>query len=299
MFDITRLMQDFGSKETNQLAAELKEILEQSKFDIRSPIEITNRGSGPVFDIIQRGVEQHRVIAAVDETGAVVELGIGAGSRGVNASEFVPDPNFSLDPTAINEVFSTQGNNPRDPSSSLLEHKRSGTGVPHEKKPYVPVAGWADALAGLHKSNDTEHAPDAAVALTRDGQHYWWPTKPEHWHLVRATITSINTDTLTCAIVANGKCVAENVTVARNCYLQRTPWDGETIDGIEYTYTDNQTRTANDGVTSETQTIVPAYYTAGSLYDPCGHIYITWVGNETDVSGVGWVEVLPHRVWAV
>jgi hypothetical protein len=295
MFDISRLMQDFGNPETNRLASELKEILEQSKFDITSPIRITNRGSGPVFDIVCRGNEQHRVITAVDDNGAVVELGIGAGSRGLVANEFVPDPNFSLDPTLVNEVFSTQGNSPREPSSSLLRQGRSGSGVPHAKRPFVPVAGWGEALSHLQKSNDTEHAPDSSVKITRDGNQYWWCSQPWKWQVVRCTITAINADTLTCNVVANGKVLAESITVAKPCYLQQSLWDGVTYDGQSYVYSDSQTRVCTAGYYSaENQEVYPAY----DIASPCPVIYAHWVGNSTNITNVGWIDLnLDARHW--
>ncbi|MBT3710125.1 MAG: hypothetical protein HOG19_11835 [Gammaproteobacteria bacterium] len=294
MFDITRLMQDFGNKETNKLASELTEILAQSKFDIKSPISITNRSSGPVFDIVQKGAEQHRVIAAKDEAGSVVEVGIGAGSIGIVASELLPDPNFALDPTLVNDVFSTQGNVARDSESSLLNEGVSGSGIPHTRKPFVPVAGWGEAFANLQKSADTEHAPESSVKLTRAGNQYWWPTEPWKWQAVRCTITAINNDTLTCNVVANGKVVAESITVAKPCHLQRTPWDGVTYDGAVYAYSNSQTRTSTVGYSATNQEVYPAY----DLSSPCPAIYAHWVGNSTNISNVGWIDLnLDARHW--
>lgn len=294
MFDISRLMQDFGSPESNRLAKELIEILEQSHFNIQSPLKITNHGSGPVFDIVQRGAEQHRVITAVDEDGSVVEVGIGAGSRGLVASEFLPDPNFALDPTLVNEVFSTQGNVASDPSSSLFNLGVSGSGVPHTRKPFVPVAGWAEAFAGLQKSTDTEHAPDSAIKTTRAGNQYWWVTEPWKWQVVRCTITAINEDTLTCNVVANGKVVAESITVAKPCYLQQTPWDGTTYDGASYAYSDSQTRVCTVGYDDTNQEVYPSYDTAS----PCPTIFVHWAGNRSGVSGVYWQDLnVDARHW--
>lgn len=299
MFDTSELRRNWGDQNLNDAMDAVALILGQSQFDLHSPLTLNNRGSGPAIRVIQSGDKQHIVLDSSDSEGRVLRLGYGYGSSGITASELVPDVNYALDPALITEALRTTGDGGSDPERSLLSEATSGSGVPSTVENFSPRAGWGAAFAGLQKSEDTEHAPSGAVKMTRDGQQYWWPTKPEHWHLIRATISAINTDTLTCAIVANGKVVAENVTVARNCYLQRSPWDGETIGGITYTYSDNQTRSADDGVNpAETQSIVPAYYTNGSLYDPCNHIYIAWVGNATDVSGVGWVEVLPHRVWS-
>jgi hypothetical protein len=294
MFQTDSLRRDWGDPKVNDFAKALTLVLEQQEFNLRSPLIIKNTGSGPVFDIRQSGVAQHKLLTATDEAGRLLQLGFGAASRGLTANEFVPDTNFVLDPALINEVFSTQGGDPSEPESSLLDGGRSGTGVPHTRKPYVPVAGWGEAFAGLQKSNDTEHAPDSSVKLTRDGNQYWWCTEPWKWQVVRCTITAINADTLTCNVVANGKVVAESITVAKPCYLRQTEWDGVTYDGASYAYTDSQTRTCTVAYTPENQEVYPAYDTAS----PCPVIFAHWVGNNSGIAGVGWIDLnIDARHW--
>jgi hypothetical protein len=288
MFNVNELHRDFGDRNVNKLAKQLAEVLSQREFDITKPIVMRNSGSGPVFDIKQSGSSQHKLITATDSDGKVVQLGFGAASTGITANEFLPNPNFALDPGLINEVFSTQGNIARNPDRSLLGEKRSGSGIPHTRKPFVPVAGWADAFAGLQKSNDTEHAPDSAVKLTRDGQQYWWCREPWKWQVVRCTVTAINADTLTCNVIANGKVVAESITVAKPCHLRQSLWDGVTAGTITYTYTSSQEREADLGSsTTEDQAVSPLYTTTG----PCPVIYAAWVGNSTGVANVGWLDL--------
>jgi len=295
MFDTSTLERDFGDGQINDLARQVADVLKQRSFYIREPITLRNYGSGPAIDIQQNGLSQHKLISASDSDGRFLQLGFGAASRGITANEFVPDTNYSLDPTLINEVFSTQGNAPHEADRSLLTEGRSGTGIPHTRKPYVPVAGWGDALAGLQKSNDTEHAPDSAIKLTRDGNQYWWVTEPWKWQVVRCTVTAINADTLTCNVVANGKVIAESITVAKPCYLQQTGWDGQTVGGVTYTYSDSQHRTAaTDPYTSTSEVVYPLYATDG----PCPHIYAHWVGNKTGLSGVYWLDLnVDARHW--
>jgi hypothetical protein len=294
MFNVNELHRDFGDRNVNKLAKQLAEVLSQREFDLTKPIVMRNSGAGPVFDIKQSGSSQHKLITATDSDGKVVQLGFGAASTGITANEFLPNPNFALDPGLINEVFSTQGNIARNPDRSLLGEKRSGSGMPHTRQPFVPVAGWADAFAGLQKSNDTEHAPDSAVKLTRDGQQYWWCREPWKWQVVRCTVTAINADTLTCTVIANGKVVAESITVAKPCYLRQTEWDGVTYDGAAYVYSDSQTRVCSVGYTDTDQEVYPSY----DIASPCPVIFAQWVGNNSGVAGVGWVDLnLDARHW--
>lgn len=64
---------------------------------------------------------------------------------------------------------------------------------------------------------------------------------------------------------ASADTTGELVYVAKPYYLRKTPFDGETItynDGsdVEYIYTDNRTRTADDGTDTEIQYMTPDYY---------------------------------------
>lgn len=70
--------------------------------------------------------------------------------------------------------------------------------------------------------------------------------------LRRFEITSIEGDYLICTSVTTG----EMVNVARPHLLRRSL---TSHNGVSFTYTDDQTRTADDGADTETQVIVPAY----------------------------------------
>lgn len=287
MFDTRHLDRDFS--DVNELRDAVIQMASQNTFDLIRPLTIRNHGSGPVFDIRQLGNEQHEILHAIDDAGQVVRLGIGAASAGLVANEFVPDPNFSLDPDQVDEIF----RNGEFPASSTYGLGVAGEGVPF-RTPFAPRSGWAAALAGLQKSNDTEHAPDSAVKLTRTGNKYWWVTEPWKWQAVRCTITAINADTITCSVVANEKVIAESITVAKPCHLQQTPWDGETVGGVTYAYSDSQTRTATTGTVVENQVVYPAYSTSG----PCPILYAIWTGNQTDLDDIYWIDMnVAARHW--
>lgn len=281
MFDSSRLQRDY--RDANELARDIIEVLNQREFELQKPLKLKNRGSGPVLDIRQLGAEQHEVIHVVNDDGQEVRLGIGAASAGIVANEFVPDTNFSLDPDAVDDFF----RNEAYPASSTYNEGVAGSGVPF-RKTIAPRSGWAEALAGLQKSNDTEHAPDTADKFTRAGNITHLVRNPAHWHNLRCTVTAINEDTLTGNIVAFGKVVAEQVTVAKPCYLRQTPWDGTTYDGVTYTYTNSQTRSANDGGSGgpTTEVVYPSYDTSS----PCPDVIIEWVGNNTGITDVGWID---------
>jgi hypothetical protein len=114
--------------------------------------------------------------------------------------------------------------------------------------------------------------------------------------VVRATVTAINEDTLTCSVVANNNVSAEEIVVAKPCYLRQTGWDGVTTDGVSYVYTTSQTReaTTTGDSSQEDQAVSPLY----SLDGPCPVIFAAWVGNDSGVSNVGWIDLnLDARQW--
>lgn len=103
----------------------------------------------------------------------------------------------------------------------------------------------------------------------------------------------MNDDTITVGELDD---IAHTVEIAKPYLLQRTPFDGETRDGVTYTYTDGETRSATDGVTTEDQVIVPAYVindiivaarlTAENLKN---QLYAEWLDINAD--GRAWAAV--------
>lgn len=296
MFDTSTLRKNWRDPETKELANLLDILLSQTSFEIREPINLANFGSGPAIAVKQM-TDGITAIEQTNRAGQVASVGFGMASRGLVANELIPDPNFAIDPEIVRQQLSTQGNNPASrEETDGFNTGVSGSGVSHTLTPMVPVADWGRGLASLQKSNDTEHATDSADKFTRDGQVSWLVRKPSHWQVLRATVTAINDDTLTCSIVAHGNVEAETITVAKPCTLQRTPWDGETVDGVTYTYSDSQHREADDGgaYAPEDQIVDPPYVTDG----PCPEIYVHWVGNQTDIDDCYWIDLnVDGRHW--
>ena len=298
MFDTSPLKRNWRDPETRELAKLLDDLLSQTSFELLQPINLLNFGSGPAIAVKQMS----NGITAIEQTnqeGQLASVGFGMASRGLVANELVPDPNFAIDPNIVREQLSTQGNDPASRAETDgFNTGVSGSGVPNTLTPMVPTADWGRALTSLQKSNDTEHAPDSADKFTRDGQVSWLVRKPSHWQVLRATVTAINDDTLTCSVVPHGKVVAETITVAKPCTLQMTPWDGVTVDGITYTYTDSQHREADEGgYAPEEQVVDPPYVLDG----PCPEIYVHWVANDVDVTvadGGQWIDLnVDARHW--
>lgn len=80
------------------------------------------------------------------------------------------------------------------------------------------------------------------------GQHV--PLVPPLEDIRSFEITSIEDDFIGCT----------NGVIWKPFLLRRTPFDGEIVNGITYTYSDGETRSATDGVDTETQLITPDYY---------------------------------------
>lgn len=88
------------------------------------------------------------------------------------------------------------------------------------------------------------------------------------------------------------------ILVAKPYELRRTPFDGETVNGISYTYTSNSERSADDGEDQEDQFITPDYVAGGEIYATKPK---KGTGVETDdepPAKVKYLEVDQGRTWA-
>lgn len=88
----------------------------------------------------------------------------------------------------------------------------------------------------------------------------------------------------------------QGLAVAKPYLLRRTPFDGETVNSITYTYYDAATRLADDGDATETQYITPSYYVGEQLLVIAHRTYL-----ETDTgSNIVWEDMnTAGKSWAV
>ncbi len=94
---------------------------------------------------------------------------------------------------------------------------------------------------------------------------------------------------------------AEDVMVARPHRQRRTPWDGQTVGGVEYTYSGNSVRVADDGDITEDQEIVPGFIVDDSALNDMILAAHVPGGTGVIVSGspVMWCDLnLDGRAWA-
>lgn len=78
--------------------------------------------------------------------------------------------------------------------------------------------------------------------------------------LQQMQIVEVGGDFLRCVRVgADGSAGTLDVFVAKPWTLRRTPFDGQTRNGKEYTYADNVSRTVTEGSATEDQRITPDY----------------------------------------
>ena len=86
------------------------------------------------------------------------------------------------------------------------------------------------------------------------------------------------------------------ILVARPWLLRRSPFDGGSWNGIGFTYSDDQTRTATQAATTEVQRITPAYvigdviFCAGQVYGGVGVDQggLALVALDMNVDGRSW-----------
>jgi hypothetical protein len=109
--------------------------------------------------------------------------------------------------------------------------------------------------------------------------------------VVAFTLVSHELDYLVCTDV-NGN----TVNVAKPYELRSTPFDGNTINGVTYTYASSSEREATDGTDTETQFITPNYVVGAD-------IYASKIRSGTGVSTGGgdpilYIETDQGRAWA-
>lgn len=104
---------------------------------------------------------------------------------------------------------------------------------------------------------------------------------------IRALVKTINNDTLTCAILDSSNSEGDLVLVARDQELQRTPWDGESRQGISYAYTDAVTRTATLDEDTDVQAIQEIY---PPYVEDFTEIWIEEAADGTGIDGVNYFD---------
>jgi hypothetical protein len=87
-------------------------------------------------------------------------------------------------------------------------------------------------------------------------------------------ISGISGDYLVCHTLSGTSSGSGTIYVARPYLLRRSIWSGQTRNGITYTYTDNQTRSATTGGTAITEKVTPSYQAADVIL-AVGRIYGT------------------------
>ncbi len=114
--------------------------------------------------------------------------------------------------------------------------------------------------------------------------------------LQRFRVVNMNTaDVVTCHTWDGTTEGVQLINIALPYLLRRTPFDGQTRDGVSYTYTSNVERSASDGVDNETQVIVPGYVDNDEIWATGTNVIIGGVG----VAGVVWLDLnLDGRAWA-
>lgn len=174
--------------------------------------------------------------------------------------------------------------------------------IPEAKKPQ-PVRKVAKGeKLSARKWNELAEAinrPFSGVALPRQVRR---KTKAGSGiEVQQMKVAAIGDDYITCVTFNGTETGEEEITVAKPYELRRTPFDGESYNGIEYTYSDDVTREADDGSTTETQVIVPEYVVGDvimamrNITGGTGLVITMPDGTEEEIE---WIEMNSARAWA-
>ena len=96
--------------------------------------------------------------------------------------------------------------------------------------------------------------------------------------IIRCRFVSESDNYITCKLYQADELTDILIDVAKPDDLQRLEYEGFTIDGVSYSYTNAKTREASKATDSETQIINPAYSPANGVF----------------LGSVVWAERLPH-----
>lgn len=83
----------------------------QAAIELEEPLVLNNNTNGPAIVVNNTNTVCHEGIWITDPAGRSVKVGVGLGSEGIVANEFIPRPEFSLPPVTVSERYSDIGNN--------------------------------------------------------------------------------------------------------------------------------------------------------------------------------------------
>lgn len=112
-------------------------------------------------------------------------------------------------------------------------------------------------IRGMNRSNEGVRHP-AQVFGAKDGG---WSGS-----VTQCVIAAFYGDWLDCVLFDGTNIGTDHKMVLKPPELRRSEWDGYTISGITYSYSDQDTRDATDGSTSETQMVTPVYSIGDIIY---------------------------------
>ena len=319
----------------NALAEELFAALTSDEPIVLSGrIVIHNPTNGPAITIVNTGDVDHEGIEVVDKDGKRVMLGIGFGSYGIYANNIQYRPEFKSDPDAVQDLLSQLGErggqtvlapnsteetagSPRGPGvdsstgftsggiGSGYTYPNAGSGVPglvqDGSADHVPVPGLGEMLGSIqnsgrdgHGSTDATHPTDAAMLMNLNGNPVWWPKDMHGWSVNRVTVNTDYGDWMECTRYDIG----DTIKVAKPYMLQKTPFHSQTVDGIAYSYTNNQCRVGTDSNQQATTEVVTPAYKVATNNAAGDTIYVRWVSNGTNVVGSEYIDVnADSRKW--
>jgi hypothetical protein len=120
--------------------------------------------------------------------------------------------------------------------------------------------------------------------------------RPQHLAGVQVAwfeVQSIEDDYLVCWMLdAAGTPIEVDIPVAKLELFRVTPYDGQTINGLTYDYTDDQTRERDDGAETVTERIQPAYYEGALILAAMGVKGGTQLEDAPD-----WQALADGRAW--
>ena len=287
---IQRLRSKRWSGELGEFVRELADMFSSAEaIQLDGPLKLQHSGKEAPLQIVTSAEAPEKGIKITDSDGRQVTVGIGFGNKGLIANEIIPLTDYVLDPIYVDQKLRQPSSQGRVDVKSGYEVGNAGSGIPGDDTPFQPVSGIGAALASWQRYQGEQAPPGTTDKLTMKGWPLYFIRDLLGYMVTRCIVQEVRDDTLYCLIVGTD----DYIEVAKDYTLQRTPWDGKTVNGYTYSYSSPTRRQVSSASGTETQVVYPAYINDDDLYygSDSSEIYARWCWNETSVSGVYWIDL--------
>jgi hypothetical protein len=276
---ISHLSQRHWPKDIEAFVQELGSALAQSSaIELREPLTFNNHTNGPAIQVNNVGSQDHHGVWVTSAlTGQQVRLGIGLGSENVVANELIPLPNATIDPAKAHEKYSTPG--AQGGNATVTPNTQ-----PFQDGSYAGPGLSPDGQAG-GDLNSGYQSGESGSGIPGGGQ------SAAILGGIGRALASIQKSTSTYAPSGSAYQLTLNGTTLNLIRsLENFSPTRATIDSVSANTLSCTRVTFGDTITVAKPPRLQGV-TASPVYAVGETVYVRWIPNGTDVSGVNWLDI--------